>query len=314
MSWNLYEHLVHEKFRELYPNADIQYNIGIRGAKSKRSRQIDTFITNTINDTTYRIVIDAKYYNKKINVRSVESFIAYLSDIGAEKGILVSGAGFSKTAQTRIDNDDSDIELRILTMEELPNFVGLYAVVIKGPIEFSFESHPKWLVNSKNPTPDAIAKIHPKRYDLPAAIANKEYMYATIAIHFDQEYNRIEGYDFNDFIKTLMDGMFEKNRSLKQITHEPFVEVDGNPTFILVGEMDTTTEYLAVIDYEDYTILFGLVTPNNKREENLKALGFFVAQVNPIMTTVPGLPNLSQMFFPPKDFYWNHPPSKEDSE
>ena len=96
MSWNLYEHKVHEKFRELYPEAIIQYNVKLRGLKSKRSRQVDSLVSDEINGIGYRIAIDAKYFTKKIDVKAVESFLGFLNDVGVEKGVLVSQKGFTK--------------------------------------------------------------------------------------------------------------------------------------------------------------------------------------------------------------------------
>ena len=76
---------------------------------------------------------------------------------------------------------------------------------------------------------------------------------------------------------------------------------------MLVGETDKFSEYLAVIDYEEYTVLIGLVTPSWKKNENIAALGFIVSQIKPMMTTILGMPNLSQMLLPNEDFYWEHP-------
>ena len=95
-------------------------------------------------------------------------------------------------------------------MEDLPNFIGFHALVLHGPVEFLFETPPRWIVYSKDPTSDAIAKMHPSKFDLPTAIECKEYMYATIAIHFDKELLIRPDYDYVKFLEVLLMGFFKK--------------------------------------------------------------------------------------------------------
>ncbi len=113
MSWKLNEHKVLDRFRELYPNSEIAYNASIRGIKSGRSRQIDTLLINRVGNTEVRIVIDSKYFGKKINITTVESFIGFLSDVGVDRGVMVTEVGYSKTAKKRAENEESEIDLRL---------------------------------------------------------------------------------------------------------------------------------------------------------------------------------------------------------
>lgn len=295
-NWNLYEHRVHEKFKLLYPNAIVEYNAAIKGVMSERSRQIDTLITNTINNIEYKIVLDAKYFAKKIDVKIVESFISFLKDVKINKGVLVTNFGFTKSALNRAKNDPSDIELQILTIDELPDYIGFRALVYKGPVEFVFETHEGWLVNGNMASSDAIAKIYPKKYDFEKAFLNKEYIYSTIILNIDKDHQPLVDHDFEIMLKGIMDFLFQKHKSLNVIKQKEFVKVDDNETLLLTAEMESYSEYVAIIDYEIYTILFGLVTPNNKKEENLKVLGYFVSQLNPIFTRLPDFPSMSQIF------------------
>jgi hypothetical protein len=296
MSWKLYEHKVLERFRELYPSSEVKYNTSIKGIKSGRSRQIDTLIVNKVGKTEVKTVIDSKCFSKKISITTVESFIGFLSDIGANRGIMVTKIGYSKTAKSRAENENSEIELKILTLEELPDFVGFKAVMKFGPIDCFFEVPPEWIINSKNPTLDALAKIYPNKYDWNSATKNREYIYGTILPHIDENYHLPNDFNFESIFKQINDSLFDKYSNLNKIELTLLVDLDGSPVTMHECIMDKFSEYVAVATYNEYSIIFGLVTPNKKADVNLDALRFIVSQLKTIFTPLPGVPNISEMF------------------
>lgn len=298
MSWKLYEHKVLEKFREIYPNSEIKYNTTIRGIKSGRSRQIDTLLINRFGNTEVKTVIDSKCFSKRISVTTVESFIGFLSDVGADRGIMVTQVGYSKTAQNRAKNEESDIELKILTLDELPNFIGFKAVMKFGPIDCFFEVPPKWIINSKYPSLDTLAKIYPNKYDWASATENGEYMYGNILPHIDANQNLLDDFNLEEIYHKINNSLFSKHPNLNKINLEPLVELDGETVTVHVAVMDNISEYVAVINYDVYTVIFGLVTPKKKANSNLEALRFIVSQITTFFTRIPGIPNLSEMFIP----------------
>lgn len=307
MNWRLYEHKVLERFKELYPNSEVLYNTSIRGMKSGRSRQIDTLLINKIGNTVVKIAIDSKYFSKKISITTVESFIGFLSDIGVDRGVMVTEVGYSKTAKKRAENEESEIDLRILTLDELPDFVGFRAVMKFGPIDCSFEVHPKWIINSKNPTINALAKIYPNKYDWNSAVKKHEYMYGTILPHIDENHKVPDDFNFDNVIKQINDSLFAKYQNLKKITVNSLCELDGSPVGVHECIMDDFSEYMAVASYDEYSVIFSLVTPNKKADTNLEALRFTISQLNTIFTRIPGLPNLSEMLMPFKDYNYVKP-------
>ena len=97
------ELLVAKIQKELAPTADILHNQYLPGRKSGRKRQIDVLVKDKIGQYEIQIVIDCKDYKKPANVKSVEEFSGLLNDVGAQKGVLVCPAGFSKAAKTRAE-------------------------------------------------------------------------------------------------------------------------------------------------------------------------------------------------------------------
>ncbi len=302
MSWKLYEHKVLERFRELYPNSEIQYNTSIKGIKSGRSRQIDTLLINQVGNTEVKTVIDSKCFSKKISITTVESFIGFLSDVGADRGIMVTEVGYSKAAKKRAENEESEIELKILTLDELPDFLGFKAIMKFGPIDCFFEVHPKWIVNSKNPTINALAKIYPNKYDWNSAIKKREFIYGTILPHIDENHELPDDFNFEDVVKQINDALFDKYPNLYEINISALVDLDGEPVAMHECIMDKFSEFVAVATYDEYSIIFGLVTPNKNKDVNLEVLKFTVSQLKTIFTRTPGFPNLSEIFFPFNDY------------
>lgn len=302
MSWKLYEHKVLEKFRELYPNSEVKYNAKIKGLKSGRSRQVDTLIINEFNEVKITTVIDSKCYTKKIDIKSVESFIGFLEDVGADRGIMVSETGYTKSALKRAENDKSNIELKILTFNELPDFIGFKGLMKFGPIDCIFEVPPKWIINSKNPTLDTLAKIYPHKYDWTTAVKSREYIYGTIVPNINKDHQVLPNFTFENFIDNIVQELFNKYKNLEKVEFSRFVKLDDDEVLLLECKMKKFSEFLAVIHYDLYTVIFGLVTPVKTSDSNLKSLGFIVSQLRTIYTTIPGMPNLSEMFLNYDDF------------
>jgi hypothetical protein len=122
MNWKDYEKEIFEIFQRQYPDAEISYDVKIEGRFSKKKRQIDILIEQYIAGNRIRIAVDAKYFNKKIDVKTVENYISMLSDIEAHKGLLITNVGYSTTAINRAYYDPVDIELDILNFNELKEF------------------------------------------------------------------------------------------------------------------------------------------------------------------------------------------------
>jgi len=112
MDWKEYEAEIYRILSKTYPNAHITQNVMVDGRYSKVKRQVDVMIEERIAGFHLKIVIDAKFRNKKIDVTDVEAFIGYCEDIGASKGVLISLEGYTDAANSRAHFDESDIEFQ----------------------------------------------------------------------------------------------------------------------------------------------------------------------------------------------------------
>lgn len=68
------------------------------------------------------VVIDCKKFSKKINVKTVESFLGMLDDVGAHRGIMITNIGYTASALNRAENDIRDLTLDIVEFSKLDDY------------------------------------------------------------------------------------------------------------------------------------------------------------------------------------------------
>lgn len=120
--WEKYEKQIFDKFTELFPGSMIAKNQKRIGKFSRRSRQIDILVSSQSIGREILIIIDCKKFNKKIDIKTVESFIGFSEDIGAHIGIMITNVGYSKSAEQRAKNHHKDIQLDIVEFENLEDY------------------------------------------------------------------------------------------------------------------------------------------------------------------------------------------------
>lgn len=119
--WKKYERLVALICSEDFSGTDMTVipNARIAGELSGTSRQVDVLIDHRFSyNRERRVIVDAKKYKRKINVKDVEEFEGMMRDCGASKGILVCPEGYSEAAHKR---SQESITIKIVTIDELEN-------------------------------------------------------------------------------------------------------------------------------------------------------------------------------------------------
>ncbi|MFC3353709.1 restriction endonuclease [Sphingobacterium zeae] len=94
-----YEKLIETLYRQLAPNAIVTPNDSIVGRDSEVKRQIDVSIRYKYAEIEHLIIIEAKDFNKPVNVKAIEGFASVIKEVGANKGVLISAKGFSQAAK-----------------------------------------------------------------------------------------------------------------------------------------------------------------------------------------------------------------------
>jgi hypothetical protein len=99
--WLAYEKRIKDLVKALDANASVEHNAKIRGLLSGVERQIDVLVEGTIAGQSIRVVVEAKRHGRRITIETVDGFVGKLLDLGAERGIIYSYAGFTEGALRR---------------------------------------------------------------------------------------------------------------------------------------------------------------------------------------------------------------------
>lgn len=186
MNWRNYEHYIYYTFKDKYPDCQIEFNKKIKGIISGRSRQVDLFIEGEIAGEKLTIIVDCKYFNKKIDIKLVESFLGFVKDVKGNKGILITNKGFTKSANTRALNDQTaHVKLEIIEFKQLYPFQTAGATIHRGPGGAVIQAPDGWVVDGKRINPSILATILPYGLSISRAFEIKEVLYCNIMVKTD---------------------------------------------------------------------------------------------------------------------------------
>ncbi|MFB9080241.1 restriction endonuclease [Flavobacterium procerum] len=115
--WKEYETKLFDFLKQNYPECEIEFNDSIFGVYSRTERQIDFAIRGNLAGKRILGIVDCKYYNKKINIKTVESFIGMMQDVNANFGLMITNHGYSKAAKNRVKY--SNLKLDVLKFNDL---------------------------------------------------------------------------------------------------------------------------------------------------------------------------------------------------
>lgn len=151
LDWKTYEAYVLGCLRRLIPDAIVTHDAKIRGLRSRRLRQIDILVERNLGTFKLAIAVDCKAYGRKVTVNDVEKFLGMLDDLRISKGVLMTTNGYTKAAWERAQNESRDIELRILTVEQLSDFQWLGAAVLwRGPVAAMVSAPQHWVIDNEH--------------------------------------------------------------------------------------------------------------------------------------------------------------------
>lgn len=119
--WRVYERVVAAfELDAVSMDVSVIPNASLIGGISGVKRQIDVLVdARWEKGLARRIIYDAKFRKRKIDVKDVESFEGMMRDVGAARGVIVCAAGWSAAAEARAEQS---IDIRLLTAEELDTF------------------------------------------------------------------------------------------------------------------------------------------------------------------------------------------------
>jgi Restriction endonuclease len=282
VDWQGYERAITEQFRTSYPSAEITPNANLLGKFSKVERQIDLLIEEWASDFAFRIVIDAKYRGRKIDVGDVEAFIGLTRDVEAHTGMMVALEGYTPAAVNRAHNDDLDIILDVLNLDELKEFQGPAAIPYSGECGVSIAAPFGWVMDATK-RPHMVASIYQRGKTFEEAVRSDEWMYVNFWKKKGALVNSLES------LLAYQSGyvLSEPTGSEIQIIEEGKNQRTGARTMIrrFRKKAYPALEYTGFIDFDDFVFMCVLFTPEPLERKNLRKLRFILRDAFPMSVT-----------------------------
>lgn len=268
MEWQDYEKIVLEECRRVFRNADISHNVHIKGLYSKRMRQIDVLV-QTDKGTVY--VVDAKKYGIKVDVKTMESFIGMVKDVGGNYGIIVSEKGFTKAAINRAHYGEDNIEIDILNLHELSMFQSEWAIPYAGNNGVIALAPFCWVIDGARRN-NMVAVMYRRGFSFEEAAKNKEWAY-------------INFWDKSDEICTLDELISWQNSNLLCDNNNGTIEEICSDLIrirIFNSPNYPTPEITLFREFDDFFLFVVLFSPNNMISKNIEKMKYFLINSTPI--------------------------------
>lgn len=271
MDWKKYESEVHNYFLEMYPGAKITYDARIIGRYSKKERQIDVLIEGAVAGFPVKIVVDAKYFSKNIDVKCVESFIAMLDDVNATHGLLVTQVGYSDTAINRAFYGPQNLELDILNFEDLLQYQSLSALPYSDKYGIMLTSPFGWVIDATK-RENMIASLYQRGSNYEKAQKELEFIYINYWVKDDE-------------CSSISELAEKQNIRMKDIYENVCIDEPLSPTrsdnyktYIRIARWNNQpcVEVTGYIDCDEFIAFFVLLSKEEVLNRNLRKLNFIL--------------------------------------
>lgn len=274
MNWREYEKEIFEIFRKQYPNAEITLDAKIVGRFSKKSRQIDIFIEQYVAGNRLRIAIDAKYFNKKIDVKIVDSYLGMLNDIEAHKGLLITNVGYSQTAINRAYFDPKDIELDILNFSELKEFQSEYALPFAGNNTVELFAPFGWIIDIRS-CRNWLATLYQRGVDFDVEM--DEWMY----VNFWNKKPNNE--NIKDLLEIQRKEFIEGNYDV-DIEYLPTIKRTDTEVILrkVKYKRHPIPEYTGFVEFENFIFYAVMFSPLELSNKNIRKLENILTTIKPL--------------------------------
>ena len=266
MSWRDYELYITKHFQKLFPDASISHNVKRMGVVSHTKRQIDILIEQAIAGITLTVVVDCKFFSKKVTINHVESFLSFLRDVKASKGILITNVGYTEGASKRAIYDTQDIELRIIDFRDLEQFQAFIAVPYSGSHCAIVSAPDGWIVDGSQISRTFRATFYPAGLSLNEAFDTKRLIYLVFS---DKDKNWPNLPHLLEVHKNNLQYKNPKIEYLDGIYRDDCVSLWR---VIDAVEMGDVIEHTVFLDFPTVIIFLTLLTPRSKETEYTQKL------------------------------------------
>ncbi|NLG39344.1 MAG: restriction endonuclease [Fibrobacter sp.] len=276
MNWQAYEKELFDYFKTSYPDAVITFNAKRIGRYSKRERQIDILVEDTIADYPVSLIVDAKHFRRNVDVKHVESFIAMVEDLEAERGLLITSKGFSTAAINRAYYGPAKIELDIINFSDIKANQALVALPYSGNRTILTMAPIGWVIQPGT-SMEFLAALYQRGRTLEEANKNKELIYVNTSPLSD----KIQSID--DLLAIQTTNTQKYYGPIRTDIKPGPTRKDNYPTRIRIAYLENVPfiEVIGYIEAEDFIFFFVLITPIELQTKNIRKLEFLLKYSQP---------------------------------
>lgn len=117
IDWQKYEEAASKLFEQLNAGGELRRNVSLPDRDTGRARQVDLWWeVELAPEVRIRVLVDAKFRKRPIDVREVEAVCALGNAVGADKCVVVVANGWTEPAAEKARR--SGIPLKMLTVPE----------------------------------------------------------------------------------------------------------------------------------------------------------------------------------------------------
>jgi hypothetical protein len=118
--WRDDEEGIYERLKAEFPGCEIEFDVKVEGRLSGVERQVDVTVRGDVAGYPAFGAVECRSGSRPVDVSGIDRFRGFLEDTGADFGIMVTKAGYSKAARQRAER--SHIKLDGLCFFDLADY------------------------------------------------------------------------------------------------------------------------------------------------------------------------------------------------
>lgn len=277
MDWKAYEALIFEHLKAELPQAEVTLDVRLPGSLSEASRQVDILIREDVLGQCVTTAVDAKHHGRPIDVKHVEAFIGLLRDIGVERGVLVSKAGYTRGAYQRAFADDLDLDLDIFSLDEFERWQGAVGIPHSGSAGVVLPAPLGWVVDAES-VQVGLTRLYQRGLTFDQAARQRQWMYVDIW------HRKPPAEDLYELLE-IQAQRIEKHVDGGKITSVSFPELRRDERCAIrhfEAPLYPTVEIAGFVEFERFIFFAVLFTPLVVQRRNTRKLEHILRRVLPV--------------------------------
>ena len=253
--WKKYEEEVYEECCRIYGDEKVERNVLKIGVSSQVPRQIDVLVHSEEGNIAY----DAKYYSKRVDVKTIEAMIGMYGDLGVEKFVIVTNKGYSNAALRRAHLGNDNVEADVLSLGELQRMQGYGAMPYAGRNGILLSPPFGWIIDGqRSALPEMLAVLYRRGVSFGEAM-RKEREFAYLVL-----------WDKDDEIHTIQGlAEFHRDVSMEVDTDGKWEILEEEPyTITRFKHSKAVDEYIGYREFENFILSVVLLCEEEKWSRN----------------------------------------------